>query len=65
MRTIVECLRCGERHRIHRSPLRQLVACECPRCGYLGWAYAGELTESSRRALRSRAAPRARLRLVS
>jgi len=24
----------------------------CPRCGYVGWAYASDLTEDDRRALR-------------
>jgi len=53
---IVECLRCGEQHRLHRSSLRRIVDAECPRCGYLGWAYQGELSETSRRALRDRPA---------
>jgi hypothetical protein len=51
---IVECLRCGEQHRLQRSSLRRIVDAECPRCGYLGWAYQGELSETSRRALRDR-----------
>jgi Zn ribbon nucleic-acid-binding protein len=48
---IVECLRCGEQHRLTRSSLHRIVDAECPRCGYLGWAYQGELSETSRRAL--------------
>jgi hypothetical protein len=48
---IVECLLCGEQHRLTRTSLRRIVDAECPRCGYLGWAYEGELSESSRRAL--------------
>ena len=51
MTPIVECLRCGEQHRLTRSSLRRIVDAECPRCGYLGWAYQGELSETSRRAL--------------
>jgi Zn ribbon nucleic-acid-binding protein len=62
---LVECLRCGEQHRLHRSSLRQLVDGECPRCGYLGWARASDLTETSRRALRSRPPRHRRLRLVA
>jgi hypothetical protein len=65
MTPLVECLRCGEQHRLHHSPLRQLVECECPRCGYLGWAYTTELTETSRRALRDRPPELRRLRLVA
>jgi hypothetical protein len=64
VRATVECLRCGEQHRLERSPLRQLVDCECPRCGYLGWAYVGDLSDASRRALRPWSADRERLRLV-
>jgi Zn ribbon nucleic-acid-binding protein len=62
---IVECLRCGEQHRLHRSSLRRIVDAECPRCGYLGWAYQGELSETSRRALQSRSPERRRAHLVA
>jgi hypothetical protein len=60
----VECLRCGERHRLTRSPWRQLQESECPRCGYLGWADATTLTERSRRALRARPVEMRRLRVL-
>jgi Zn ribbon nucleic-acid-binding protein len=46
----VECLRCGERHRLVRQRTLQLG--ECPRCGYLGWAEPRSLSEDLRRALR-------------
>ncbi|HSL65328.1 MAG TPA: hypothetical protein VK874_11795 [Gaiellaceae bacterium] len=63
MTATVECLRCGQQHRLHRSALRQLVDSECPRCGYLGWAYVGDLSDAARRSLRPRSPSRA-LRLV-
>ena len=34
-----------------------VASCECPRCGYLGWARAGELSENTRRLLRERPLP--------
>lgn len=33
----VECLRCGERHRLEHVALQHVQESECPRCGYLGW----------------------------
>jgi transposase len=60
----VECLRCGERHRLGRGGLRQVQQGECPRCGYLGWAGTSELTERTRRDLRDRPVEARRLRLV-
>jgi hypothetical protein len=59
METLVECLRCGER----RDDLRQEP--ECPRCGYLGWARAVELTENIRKRLRDRPPESRRLRVVA
>jgi hypothetical protein len=34
----VECLRCGERHRLEHVAWQHVQESECPRCGYLGWA---------------------------
>lgn len=48
----VECLACGQPRAAH--PHR---AGECPRCGYLGWAYADDLSETERRALRDNPLP--------
>jgi hypothetical protein len=33
----VECLRCGERHRLEHVAWQHVQESECPRCGYLGW----------------------------
>jgi ribosomal protein L37E len=38
----VECLRCGERHRLEHVALQHVQESECPRCGYLGWRAADE-----------------------
>jgi len=38
---------------------------ECPRCGYVGWAPAGALSERERSILRDRPLERRRLRLAS
>jgi hypothetical protein len=53
MSVVVECLCCGE-HRLQRPDPSHRVsgADSCPRCGYVGWAPAGDLSESTRRALR-------------
>ncbi len=64
MTLTVECLRCGEHHRLGRSPLRHIVDSECPRCGYLGWAQVDELSESARRRLRQRPLELRKLRVV-
>jgi hypothetical protein len=61
----VECLRCGEHHRLGRSPFRHVVDSECPRCGYLGWAQVKDLSESSRRGLRDRPVELRKLRVVA
>ena len=60
----VECLRCGERHRLGRAGFRYVQQGECPRCGYLGWADVAELTERTRSELRKRPVELRRLRLV-
>ena len=61
----VECLRCGETHRLGHGPWRQLQSGECPRCGYLGWAPTASLSELERRALRDRPLERRRLHAVA
>jgi hypothetical protein len=60
---VVECLRCGSHREMDSSPLRKATP-ECARCGYVGWAPAGDLTERDRRALRSRPLERRRLRIA-
>jgi hypothetical protein len=60
---VVECLRCGSHRELEPFPLRQATP-ECPRCGYLGWAKAGDLSERERRALRARPLERRRLRIA-
>ncbi len=60
---VVECLRCGRHRRAEPSPLRK-ASPECPRCGYVGWAPVGDLSERERRALRDRPLERRRLRLA-
>jgi Zn ribbon nucleic-acid-binding protein len=49
--TLVECLRCGELHRLRDGGLRYVQQGECPRCGYLGWAVPGEVSERARHEL--------------
>jgi Zn ribbon nucleic-acid-binding protein len=60
---VVECLRCGSHRETTPAPLRQATQ-ECPRCGYLGWAPADDLTERERRMLQNRPLERRRLRLA-
>ena len=60
----LECLRCGETRQATRNPWRRMQTGECPRCGYVGYATAGELTEGGRRALRDRPLERRRLYAV-
>ena len=38
----VECLRCGEVHRLEHVAWQHVQESECPRCGYLGWTAVGE-----------------------
>jgi ribosomal protein S27AE len=56
---MVECLRCGQSRDVasHREG-------ECARCGYVGWAATGELTELVRRAIRDRPPEFRSLRVV-
>jgi hypothetical protein len=60
---IVECLRCGCSRKAEASPLRHANP-ECPRCGYLGWAHLGAVSDRERRPLRSRVLDLFRLRLA-
>lgn len=60
---IVECLRCGSHREAGQLSLRKTNA-ECPRCGYVGWARVGDLSERERSALRKRPLERRRLRLA-
>jgi len=60
---VVECLRCGSSREAEVSPLRQANP-ECPRCGYVGWAPAGDLTERERRVLQARPLEQRRLRIA-
>jgi len=59
----LECLACGERRSAIDSVHTHLSTGECPRCGYVGWAPATDLSEYTRRALRDRPVERRRLRL--
>jgi len=54
---MVECLSCGKR--------REDPGVECPRCAYVGWAPAEDLTERLRRRLRDRALVDRRMRAAS
>jgi hypothetical protein len=54
---VVECLACGQQRLVGAE------SGECPRCRYLGWAPADEVTESLRRGLRD--VPVAARRLVA
>ena len=48
----MECLSCGQQRILLRAGGRIATAGECPRCGYLGWARAADVTERLRRLLR-------------
>jgi hypothetical protein len=50
---LVECLKCGASRKISAQPSRPGVLHECRRCGYVGWAETGSLTETLRSALRA------------
>jgi len=64
--SLVECLNCGETRQTQRGGLRRIHLGDCcPRCGYVGWAAASELTETQRRALRDRPLERRRLLSVA
>jgi hypothetical protein len=60
---VVECLRCGSSRETKTSPLRRANP-ECPRCGYVGWAPVGALSERERRIMRDRPLERRRLRIA-
>jgi len=60
----VECLRCGGHHPLLRTMSKALQNGGCPRCGYLGWAEPGGVSERTRRALRDRPVEQRRLRAV-
>ena len=62
---VVECLRCGASRIARRDVFKHFEAPECPSCGYLGWAPVPELTESDRRAARSRRRKLRHLTLVA
>ena len=63
--TTVECLRCGQPRLLDPAVLRLLADDDCPRCGYVGWAEAGSLTERARQLLRERPVELRRLRPVA
>ena len=48
----VECLRCGHAREFTPGPWRYEESGACPRCEYVGWAYADELSERTRRLFR-------------
>jgi hypothetical protein len=49
---VVECLACRASRVASRDVFKRFAEPECPRCGYLGWAPALELTEADRDELR-------------
>ena len=51
-RPLVECLNCGQERMLTLPQGKVVASGDCPRCGYLGWARAGELSEDARRLLR-------------
>ena len=51
-RLLVECLNCGKERTLTLPAGKVVAPCECPGCGYVGWAQAGELSEDARRLLR-------------
>ncbi|HET7045552.1 MAG TPA: hypothetical protein VFI37_11935 [Gaiellaceae bacterium] len=58
---LVECLNCGETRQARRDDLHRIHLGDCcPRCGYVGWASATDLNETTRRALRDRPLARRR-----
>jgi len=59
----VECLSCGQTREIAPREGHAADSSDCRRCGYLGWAPTGELTEPVRRALRERPLDRRRVSL--
>ena len=59
----IECLSCGAR-RTTAADAAHLDPGECPRCGYVGWARAEDLTDVARRLLLERPLERRSLRVV-
>lgn len=50
--TTVECLQCGQARAFAPGPSREEEAGDCPRCGYVGWAYSADLNERTRKLFR-------------
>lgn len=48
----VECLQCGQSRALARGRHRDEEASDCPRCGYVGWAYSADLNERMRKLFR-------------
>lgn len=48
----VECLRCGARRKAERCSDGHVEAGSCRRCGDVGWARPGDLTDAERWAIR-------------
>ena len=59
-----ECLRCGDPRELPPGPSHGEARGECPRCGYVGWAYSIDLTERTRKLFRDLPVER-RLRLLA
>lgn len=59
----VECLSCGQTRELVPRNGRAVDSSDCHRCGYLGWAPSGELSEPVRCALRERPPERRRVSL--
>ncbi|MDQ2981033.1 MAG: hypothetical protein M3R26_01740 [Actinomycetota bacterium] len=57
----IECLGCGDVRLVWAAARRRLDGGACPRCGYVGWAYSAEVSETLRRVLRERPPERRRL----
>jgi hypothetical protein len=62
--TTVECLNCGATRCVQHDLTRRIHDDACRRCGYVGWASAEDLTESTRRALRDQPLRRRRCLLA-
>ena len=61
--SFLECLACGARRSATADTHSHLATGECPRCGYVGWASASDLSEFTRKALRDQPVELRRLRL--
>ena len=60
----IECLSCGARRTVAGDERHHLDPGECPRCAYVGWARAEDLTDVARRLIRERPLERRSLRVV-